>query len=239
MYNTEDVTPGADELGRRVRAGAERGGEPLRRERHGVRLPDLHRGRGRLPDDAPARSGDHRPLRAHRGAAERRGRAPAGAVDADRQVLGVLRDRDRRVRRRQHGRRHGVAGEPQLRRARRAGRGGRADRRHDRVGGHVDDVLERARTRTACSSGWTTRWARTCRPRPPSTTAPRRATRRRARSSASRSTTQFDFGDAVDTVRYGYCGDAEFLESLWLWRTPQTPTDYSIWVQKWTEIRGA
>ena len=51
--------------------------------------------------------------------------------------------------------------------------------------------------------------------------------------------TQFDFGDAVDTVRYGYCGDADFLESLWLWRTPQTPTDYSIWVQKWTEIRGA
>ena len=50
---------------------------------------------------------------------------------------------------------------------------------------------------------------------------------------------QFDFGDAVDTVRYGYCGDEEFLESLWLWRTPQTPTDYSIWVQKWTEIRGA
>ena len=48
--------------------------------------------------------------------------------------------------------------------------------------------------------------------------------------------TQFDFGDAVDTVRYGYCGDADFLESLWLWRTPQTPTDYSIWVQKWTEI---
>ncbi len=46
---------------------------------------------------------------------------------------------------------------------------------------------------------------------------------------------QFDFGDAVDTVRYGYCGDEAFLESLWLWRTPQTPTDYSVWVQKWTE----
>jgi len=50
---------------------------------------------------------------------------------------------------------------------------------------------------------------------------------------------QFDFGYAVDTVRYGYCGDEQFLDSLWLWRTPQTPTDYSVWVQKWTEIRGA
>ena len=27
---------------------------------------------------------------------------------------------------------------------------------------------------------------------------------------------QFAFGDAVDTVRYGYCGDEAFLESLWL-----------------------
>ena len=50
---------------------------------------------------------------------------------------------------------------------------------------------------------------------------------------------QFDFGYAVDTVRYGYCGDEQFLNDLWLWRTPQTPTDYSEWQQKWIEIRGA
>ena len=50
---------------------------------------------------------------------------------------------------------------------------------------------------------------------------------------------QFDFGYAVDTVRYGYCGDAAFLDSLWLWRTPQSPTDYSVWTQKWIEVRGA
>jgi putative spermidine/putrescine transport system substrate-binding protein len=52
----------------------------------------------------------------------------------------------------------------------------------------------------------------------------------------------------VDTVRYGYCGDAEFLDSLALWKTPQadcgddrgtTCQDYSIWQQKWTEVRGA
>ncbi len=50
---------------------------------------------------------------------------------------------------------------------------------------------------------------------------------------------QFNFGDAVDTVRYGYCGDEQFLNDLWLWRTPQSPTDYSEWQQKWIEIRGA
>jgi putative spermidine/putrescine transport system substrate-binding protein len=52
----------------------------------------------------------------------------------------------------------------------------------------------------------------------------------------------------VDTVRYGYCGDAAFLNSLFLWKTPQaecgddrgaTCQDYSIWQQKWTEVRGA
>jgi putative spermidine/putrescine transport system substrate-binding protein len=59
---------------------------------------------------------------------------------------------------------------------------------------------------------------------------------------------QFDFGDAVDTVRYGNCGNAEFLDSLWLWKTPvaacgddrgNTCMDYSVWQQKWTEIRGS
>jgi putative spermidine/putrescine transport system substrate-binding protein len=54
--------------------------------------------------------------------------------------------------------------------------------------------------------------------------------------------------DLVDTVRYGNCGDAEFLNSLFLWKTPQANcgddrgavcVDYSVWQQAWTEIRGA
>jgi putative spermidine/putrescine transport system substrate-binding protein len=53
---------------------------------------------------------------------------------------------------------------------------------------------------------------------------------------------------AVDTLRYGFCGDAEFLNSLLLWKTPQVDCgddrgevciDYSEWTQAWTEIRGA
>ena len=52
----------------------------------------------------------------------------------------------------------------------------------------------------------------------------------------------------VDTVRYGNCGDADFLNSLYLWKTPAaecgddrgaTCMDYSVWQQKWTEVRGA
>jgi putative spermidine/putrescine transport system substrate-binding protein len=53
---------------------------------------------------------------------------------------------------------------------------------------------------------------------------------------------------AVDTVRYGNCGNAEFLNSLYLWKTPlpdcgddrgEVCVDYSEWTQAWTEIRGA
>lgn len=56
------------------------------------------------------------------------------------------------------------------------------------------------------------------------------------------------YADLADTLRYGYCGDADFLNSLFLWKTPQVACgddrgdvciDYSVWQQKWTEIRGA
>ncbi len=53
---------------------------------------------------------------------------------------------------------------------------------------------------------------------------------------------------AVDTLKQSNCGDAEFLDSLFLWKTPQVNCgddrgevciDYSEWTQAWTEIRGA
>jgi putative spermidine/putrescine transport system substrate-binding protein len=52
---------------------------------------------------------------------------------------------------------------------------------------------------------------------------------------------------AVDTLRYSHCGDAEFLNSLFLWKTPSVDcgdergnvcVDYSEWTQAWTEIVG-
>ena len=56
------------------------------------------------------------------------------------------------------------------------------------------------------------------------------------------------YADLVDTVRYGNCGNADFLNAIYLWKTPEANChddrgdvcmDYSVWQQKWTEIRGA
>jgi putative spermidine/putrescine transport system substrate-binding protein len=56
------------------------------------------------------------------------------------------------------------------------------------------------------------------------------------------------FDALVDTLRYSFCGDAEFLNSLYLWKTPSVECgddrgnvciDYSEWAQAWTEIRGS
>jgi putative spermidine/putrescine transport system substrate-binding protein len=56
------------------------------------------------------------------------------------------------------------------------------------------------------------------------------------------------YADLADTLRYSYCGDADFLNALYLWKTPQvncgddrgdTCIDYAVWQQKWTEVRGA
>jgi putative spermidine/putrescine transport system substrate-binding protein len=56
-----------------------------------------------------------------------------------------------------------------------------------------------------------------------------------------------DGKDLINTVEYSFCGNPDFLNSLYLWKTPQETnaegkggfTDYSVWSQKWTEIRGA
>jgi putative spermidine/putrescine transport system substrate-binding protein len=53
--------------------------------------------------------------------------------------------------------------------------------------------------------------------------------------------------ELIDSVEYSFCGNEDFLNSLYLWKTPQATnaegqggfTDYSVWSQKWTEIRGA
>jgi putative spermidine/putrescine transport system substrate-binding protein len=51
----------------------------------------------------------------------------------------------------------------------------------------------------------------------------------------------------VDSVRYGNCGDEQFLKSLYLWKTPQANcgngknncTDYLEWESKYTQVVGA
>jgi putative spermidine/putrescine transport system substrate-binding protein len=54
-----------------------------------------------------------------------------------------------------------------------------------------------------------------------------------------------DLGKQADTVYH--CGDESFLKAIALWKTPLADcgngqnncTDYSVWTEKWTEIRGA
>jgi putative spermidine/putrescine transport system substrate-binding protein len=51
----------------------------------------------------------------------------------------------------------------------------------------------------------------------------------------------------ADTVRYGECGNEDFLKSLYLWKTPQANcgngktncTDYLEWESKYTQVVGA
>jgi putative spermidine/putrescine transport system substrate-binding protein len=54
------------------------------------------------------------------------------------------------------------------------------------------------------------------------------------------------FGDLVDTLRFGRCGDEAFLSSLHLWRVPSVEcgadgprvcTGYPAWALRWSEIR--
>ena len=52
----------------------------------------------------------------------------------------------------------------------------------------------------------------------------------------------------VNSVEYSFCGNVDFLNSLYLWKTPEaacgddrgsTCMYYSVWSQKWTEVAGA
>ena len=126
MYNTDVVKPAPTSWDITFETDAERPAEPVRGQADRLRLGDLHRRRGDVPDDAAARPRHHRPVRAHPGPAGRGRRTAEAAVDDDRQVLGALHRRDRRLRRRLDGGGHRVADQPQLRRARRTGGRGTA-----------------------------------------------------------------------------------------------------------------
>ena len=93
-----------DELGRDVRDGL-----AVRGLDHRLRLADLHRRRGHVPDGAQPRPGDHRPVRALAGAVRRGGRAAEDAGRDGRPAVGALHGRDRRLRGRVDARGHGMA----------------------------------------------------------------------------------------------------------------------------------
>ena len=85
MYNTDVVKPGPDLVGRGVRRRL-----AVQGQGHGVRLADLHRRRGAVPDEDQARPGHQEPLRPRRQAVRRRRRPAQGAERQHRRVLGGL-----------------------------------------------------------------------------------------------------------------------------------------------------
>ena len=112
---------------------------------HRVRQPDLHRGRGRLPEGDPAGPRHRGSVRARRRAVPGRGR-PAEAAEAEhRRVLVGCRQGDPVVHEQGHRRRHDLAvpGQPADRReAPGPGEGDPAEGGLDRLVGHLDDLLQ-------------------------------------------------------------------------------------------------
>ncbi|RPJ13845.1 MAG: hypothetical protein EHM22_03540 [Actinobacteria bacterium] len=236
--------PRPDELGRHLR-----GRLAVLGSGDGVRLADLHRRRGDVPDGSQPGPRDHGPVRADAGAVRRGGGAVEAAERAHQQLLGPLHGRDRRVRRRLDGRRDGMADQPQPRRVGRPGRPGCPVGGDDRLGRHLDDLGERTPPQLHAHVDGLHDASR-------GAGGGRRLVRGAGSNTLSCDATrellvEF-YGEgadaAVDTVRYGNCGDAEFLDSLFLWKTPlpdcgddrgDVCIDYSEWTQAWTEIRGA
>ena len=96
---------GADELGRHVRDRAQRQPNPYAGKITAYDSPIFIADAAMYLMTHQPGPRHHRPVRAHRGAARRGGRAAEAAGDDDRQVLGALHRRDRRLRRRLDGRR--------------------------------------------------------------------------------------------------------------------------------------
>ena len=120
----------------------------VQREDLDLRRLDLHRGRRALPEGDAARPRDRQPVHAQRGAVQR-GRRPAQEAGAERRrvLAGRRGEADPVVHeRRQRGRDDlAVPVRPaDRRRSAGAGQGDQAEGGHDRLVGHVDDLLEGA-----------------------------------------------------------------------------------------------
>ena len=84
MFNKDVVKPAPDSWGVVFDASPER---EVQGQGHGLRQPDLHRGRGAVPEGDAARPRDRQRLRARRQAVRRRGGPAEAAARGDRRVL--------------------------------------------------------------------------------------------------------------------------------------------------------
>ena len=154
MYRTDIVTPGPDQLERRLRPDRV---EALPGQDHRLRQPDLHRRRGALPQGAQPGAGDHRPVRADPAAVRRGGRpaqdaAAVGRASTGRSYSDEIDNFTNGATRRRHD--VAVPGQHPQGRPNVQGRGRRPDRGHDRLGRHLDDVGARPASELHATSGW-------------------------------------------------------------------------------------
>ncbi len=245
MYNTDVVKPAPTSWDITFETSPERPAEPVRGQVDGLRLGDLHRRRGDVPDDAPAGPRHHRPVRAHPGPARRGRRSAEAAVDDDRKYWALYTDEI-----------DGFVDGSMV-----AGTAWPINLSYAELDAPVD-----AAQPTEGMTGWADTWMISANAPHPncmltwmnySLGADVQAEVEYWYGAAGSNTESCaalkdllgkKYADLADTLRYGYCGDADFLNSLFLWKTPQaacgddrgdTCIDYSVWQQKWTEIRGA
>ena len=239
MYNTDDVKPAPDSLGRGLRPEAD--GGQVQGQDHRLRQPDLHRRRGAVPEGDAARPGDHEPLRAGRGAVRRRGRP---AEEAERPNIGEYwSDYTKEIQ---------------------AFTNGDIDGRHDLAGDQptslqADKVA--ARRERSCpkegATGWSDTWMISSKAKHPNcmykwmnyiidpkiNAAGRRVVRRGAGQREGlrrRPPTEALRRSTTPTTR-------SIWTSVYYWTTPVADCgddrgdvckDYDDWVQAWTEIKG-
>ena len=118
-------------------------GGSLQGQGDGVRQPDLHRRRCRLPEGDAAGPRDRGSVRARPEAVRRGGGAVEAAAEEHRRVLVGLHEADRGLHGRRERRRNDLAGDHERARGREGARRGRpAEGRVDRLVGHVDDLVQ-------------------------------------------------------------------------------------------------
>ena len=169
MYNTDEGHARADLLVRRLRRRVH-----VQGPRHRVRLTDLHRRRGAVPDGDEARARHQEPLRPGPEAVRRRRRPAQAAEREHRRVLERLPQGDLRLQERRLRGRHHLAGHRQPRQPTKAPRSRPSSPRRARPAGPTPGWSPpRPSTPTAPTSGSTGSSRRRSTPRSPSTSVRR------------------------------------------------------------------
>ena len=135
-------------------------------------------------------------------------------------ILGAVHRGDRRVRRRLDGGRHGVAGEPHVHEGPRGGQRGSRDPGEGATGWADTWMISANAPNPNCMLKWMD-W--TLQPDVQAEVGIYYGAAGSNVDSCAEIASQLGEGgeELVNTLEYGFCGDADFLNSLYLWKTPR------------------